>query len=316
MTRIPAWLSAVALVVVMILGSWYLVVDVLTIDPAQRRQHAVVDLREAAGLRAGSDVVYRGVNIGRVEEVGSHDGLVRMRFSYDAKHRIPIDSAMRVENLSALGEPVFALLPDTSEGPYLVDGAHLTEAVELPTSVPDLLAGTSDLLDQVDAESVRRLTDAFAEALDGLDATVPQARRGAELLLATLSRHEGSLEVVLRELVRVMGDVDWVRATLTEAPPMLDQFGETLGVSYTYLFAGSQVLRGNEILGSWRAQQDELAGFLAQLAPEIGAIGVALRPATRATGPLLGSIDLGTLLEQAIATLPGESVRFTVTVPG
>ncbi|WP_067852002.1 MlaD family protein [Nocardia shimofusensis] len=315
MTRIPPWLSAVALLAVMILGSGYLVVDVLTIDPTQRRLHAVVDLRDAAGLRAGSEVVYRGVNIGRVDEVRSHDGLVRMRFSYDAKYRIPVDSEMRVENLSALGEPVFALLPHTSEGPWLVDGAHLTEAVELPTSVPDLLASTSSLLDQVDAESVRRLTDAFAEALDGLDATVPQARRGAELLLATLSRHEGSLEVVLRELTRVMGDVEWARAALTEAPPMLDEFGETLGVSYEYLFAGSQVLRGDEILGSWRAQEAELFEYLAKMAPEIAAIGVALRPATQATGPLLGSIDLGTLLERAIATLPGESVRFTVTVP-
>lgn len=315
MTRIPPWLSAVALVAVMILGSGYLVVDVLAIDPTQRRLHAVVDLRDAAGLRAGSEVVYRGVDIGRVEEVRSHDGLVRMRFSYDAEYRIPVNSEMRVENLSALGEPVFALLPHTTEGPWLVDGAHLTEAVELPTSVPDLLASTSSLLDQVDAESVRRLTDAFAGALDGLDATVPQARRGAELLLATLSRHEGSLEVVLRELTRVMGDVEWARAALTEAPPMLDEFGETLGVSYEYLFAGSQVLRGDEILGSWRAQEQELFEYLAKMAPEIGAIGVALRPATQATGPLLGSIDLGTLLERAIATLPGESVRYTVTVP-
>ncbi|WP_040799105.1 MlaD family protein [Nocardia higoensis] len=315
MTRIPPWLSAVALVAVMILGSWYLVVDVLTIDPTQRRQHAIVDLRDAAGLRAGSEVVYRGVNIGRVDEVRSHDGLVRMRFSYDAKYRIPVDSEMRVENLSALGEPVFALLPQTTEGPWLEDGAHLTEAVELPTSVPDLLANTSSLLDQVDAESVRRLTDAFSEALVGLDDTVPQARRGAELLLATLSRHEGSLETVLREMVRMMGDVGWARAALTEAPPMLDEFGETLGVSYKYLFAGSQVLRGDEILGSWRDQEEQLFEYLAKMAPEIGAIGVALRPATQATGPLLGTIDLGTLLEQAIATLPGESVRFTVTVP-
>ncbi|WP_459545911.1 hypothetical protein [Nocardia sp. X0981] len=144
---------------------------------------------------------------------------------------------------------------------------------------------------------------------------MPAARRGAELLLTTLSAHEGSLEVVLRDLVRVMRDVEWARPTLTAAPPLLDEFGETLGVSYEYLFEGSSVLRGDEILGSWRDQQAELAGFLAQLAPEIGAIGVALRPATRATGPLLASIDLGTLLEQAIATLPGDSVRFTVTAP-
>src|SRR5690606_40564222 len=94
------------------------------------------------------------------------------------------------------------------------------EAVELPTAVPALLATTSGLLDQIDPESVRKLTDALAASVEGLDTTVPAARRGAELLLTTLSRHEGSLEVILRELVKVMGDVEWARATLTEAPPM------------------------------------------------------------------------------------------------
>ncbi|MBF6277452.1 MULTISPECIES: MlaD family protein [Nocardia] len=315
MTRIPAWLSALALVGVMILGSWYLVAGVLRIDPTHRRHHATVELHDAAGLRAGSEVVYRGVNIGRVDEVRNVPGTVRMRISYDAKYRIPVHSTMRVESLSALGEPVFAFLPESNAGPWLADGAHLTETVTLPTSVPDLLATVSGLLDQTDTESVRRLVDAFSQSVTVLEATMPAARRGAELLLTTLSAHEGSLEVVLRDLVRMMRDVDWARPAMTAAPPMLDEFGENLGISYKYLFQGSSVLRGNEILGSWRHQEGELAEFLAQLAPEIGAIGVALRPATRATGPLLGSIDIGTLLEQAIATLPGDSVRFTVTVP-
>lgn len=315
MNRIPAKVSASALAVILIVGSWYLAVGALGFDPTQRTYSAVVDLRDAAGLRPGSDVVYRGANIGRVDELVDRDGFVRMSFSYDAAHRIPVDSRMRVENLSSLGEPVFALLPDSDGGPWLEDRAHLTQTVALPTSVPDLLATTSELLDQVDTASVGHLVDAFGEAMEGLEESVPGAARGAELLLATLSRHEGSLETVLSDLMQVMGDVDWVRPTLTAAPPLLDEFGDTLGVSYTYLFEGSSVLRGSEILGSWHEQEAELAEFLARLAPEVGAIGIALRPATRATGPLLGSIDLATLLEQAIATLPGDSVRFTVTMP-
>lgn len=315
MTRIPAWMSGVALAIVMIVGTSYLVVGVLGIDPIAQRNHAVIELRDAAGLRVGSDVVYRGVNIGSVDEIQSTNGGVRMQVAYDAQYRIPVDSTMRVENLSALGEPVFALLPESADGPWLEDGAHLTETVELPTSVPDLLATTSDLLDQTDAESVGHLVDAFAEAVAGLEQTLPAAGRGAELLLSTLSAHEGSLETVLRDLVQVMRDVGWVKPALTSAPPQLDEFGFTLGESYKYLFEGSSVLRGSEVLGSWRGQEAELAAFLAKLAPEIGAIGVALRPVTQATGPLLGSIDMGTLLEHALATLPGDRMRFTVNVP-
>lgn len=315
MTRIPLWLSTLGLLLVMVLGTTYLALAVLKVDPTVERTHATVDLRDAGGLRAGSDVVYRGVPIGRVDSIDGVPGAVRLRVSYDAGYRIPVESRMRVENLSTLGEPVFSLLPDTTDGPYIEDGAILTEQVELPTSVPELLSSTSDLLDQTDVEAVRSLVDALAQTVDGLEATLPEARRGAELLLLTLQRHEGSLDRVLRDFATVMGDVEWVRPTLTEAPPMLDQFGETLGVSYDYLFEGSQVLRGEEILGSWRDEQEQLYRVLGALSPEVGAIGSALRPVTGAVGPSISHLDIATLLENAVATMPDEAVRFTVTMP-
>lgn len=315
MTRIPLWLSTLGLLLVMVLGTTYLALAVLKVDPTVERTHATVDLRDAGGLRAGSDVVYRGVPIGRVDSIDGVPGAVRLRVSYDAGYRIPVESRMRVENLSTLGEPVFSLLPDTTDGPYIEDGAILTEQVELPTSVPELLSSTSDLLDQTDVEAVRSLVDTLAQTVDGLEATLPEARRGAELLLLTLQRHEGSLDRVLRDFATVMGDVEWVRPTLTEAPPMLDQFGETLGVSYDYLFEGSQVLRGEEILGSWRDEQEQLYRVLGALSPEVGAIGSALRPVTGAVGPSIPHLDIATLLENAVATMPDEAVRFTVTMP-
>ena len=299
----------------MILGSGYLALSVLKLEPTVERTHATVDLGDAGGLRPGSDVVYRGVPIGRVDSVDGVPGAVRLRLSYDAGYGIPVNSRMRVENLSTLGEPVFSFLPDTTDGPYIENGATLTESVELPTSVPELLSSTSDLLDQTDAESVRSLVDTLSRTVDGLEATLPQAQHGAELLLLTLTRHEGSLDRVLRDFAMVMGDVDWVRPTLTEAPPMLDRFGDTLGVSYEYLFEGSQVLRGEEILGSWRDEQEQLYRVLAALSPEVGAIGTALRPVTSAVGPSISHIDIATLLENTIATMPDDAVRFTVTMP-
>lgn len=315
MTRIPLWLSTLGLLVVTVLGTTYLAFGVLDLRPAAPRTNAVVEMSDAGGLRAGSDVVYRGVPIGHVESMNGIPGAVRLQISYDAAHQIPVNSRMRVEQLSTLGEPVFSLLPESTEGPYIENGALLTEEVELPVSVPELLSSTSDLLDQTDPEAVRALVDTLSESLDGLEATMPQAQKGAELLLLTLSRHEGSLETVLRNFAMMMGDADWIRPTLMEAPPMLDQFGETLGVSYDYLFEGSAVLRGDEILGSWRDEQEQLYRVLAALSPEVGAIGDALRPVTGAVGPSIGTIDIATLLENAIASMPDDAVRFTVTMP-
>lgn len=315
MTRIPIWLSSLGLVVVLFLGSAYLAVAVLDLDPTARHTRAAIDMSDAGGLRPGSEVVYRGVPIGHVDSVDGVPGAVRLQISYDAEQRIPVDSRMRVENLSTLGEPVFSFLPAGTDGPYIEDGALLTEQVVLPTSVPELLANTSELLDQTDAEALRSMVTTLAESVDGLEATMPQAQLGAELLLLTLTRHEGSLETVLRDFAFVMSDSDWIGPTLRESPPMLDQFGDTLGVSYEYLFEGSAVLQGDEILGSWRDEQEQLYRVLGALAPEVGAIGSALRPVTSALGPSLAHIDIATLLENTIATMPDDAVRFTVSMP-
>lgn len=44
-------------------------------------------------------------------------------------------------------------------------------------------------------------------------------------------------------------------------------------------------------------------------------MGVALRPVTRAAGPLLGAVDLGALLQQALTALPGDRLRIALTAP-
>ncbi|MGK8522612.1 MlaD family protein [Nocardia asteroides] len=319
MTRIPAWLSGAALAVVTALGSGYLVVGVLDVEPLAARTRVTVRMDHAAGLRPGSAVVYRGVDIGTVDQVHSVPGGVRVGLSYDRRHSIPVDSPTKIENLSALGEPVFAFLPGPARGSdrteHLRDGDELTGSVDTPTSVPELLAASSRLLDQADSAAINRLAEMFTAALEHAEQVAPVIARAAGLLALTLARHQPSLEAVLRNLLRLMPDVDWVRPALTAAPPQLDRFGETLGVSYEYLFEGSALLRGREVLGSWREEEQRFVNFLRTLAPELGALGVALRPMSSATGPALGALDMATLLDQALTALPGDRLRITLRTP-
>ncbi|BDT90927.1 MULTISPECIES: MlaD family protein [Nocardia] len=319
MTRIPAWLSGLALAVVTALGSGYLMLGVLDVEPMAARDRVTVRMDHAAGLRPGSAVVYRGVDIGTVDEVRSVPGAVRVRLSYDRVHRIPANTAMKIENLSALGEPVFAFLPGPIDDPgrtaYLHDGDELIGTIDTPATVPELLAASSRLLDQTDAAAIGRLVDTFAAAVEHAGQMAPSIARAAGLLALTLARHQPSLEAVLRNLLRLMPDVDWVRPALTAAPPQLDRFGETLGVSYLYLFEGSALLRGREVLGSWREEEQRFVDFLRQLAPELGALGVALRPVSSASGASLGVVDMATLLDRALTALPGDRLRITLRTP-
>ncbi|WP_244970947.1 MlaD family protein [Gordonia jinghuaiqii] len=65
----------------MVLGVGYLVIGVLAVDPIRKHTSITVDLADSSGLTSGSDVVYRGVNIGRVEGVTGRAGGVRVRQS-------------------------------------------------------------------------------------------------------------------------------------------------------------------------------------------------------------------------------------------
>lgn len=316
MTRIPAGVSGLVLVVVLVLGTGYLVGGVLDIEPFDRRTTVVIEMAGTGGLRPGSEVVYRGVPIGAVDRVDATAGGVRVTLSYTADHRIPQGSAMKVENLSALGEPVFAFLPAAETGPALRDGAYLAAApVEIPASVQDLMRSGSRLLDQADPAVLARLVGGYADAVAGAREVTPAIARAADLLAATLLRYRPALGETLTNLNRIMSDIDWVRPTLLAAPPQLTGFGETLGVSYEYLFEGSALLRGEEIMGSWRAEEAQLVDFLRRLSPELGALGVALRPVSTSVGPLLGAVDTATLLEYALAALPGDRVRIELSPP-
>ena len=100
------------------------------------------------------------------------------------------------------------------------------------------------------------------------------------------------------------------------APPQLDAFGESLGVSYEYLFLASRELRGSEIMSSWRDEQTQLVEVLEKLSPDLLALGGILRPISKATGPLIGMIDLADLIDSALHSLPGDRLRVELTAPG
>ncbi len=258
------------------------------------------------------------MNIGQVDEVTGRPGGVQVRLTYDADYRIPVETDLKVEQLSSLGEPVFAFMPNSDTGPFLENDAHLTQTVEVPTSVAQLLGDSSEMLEQVEPERVTRLIDTFSQSVTGVESTVtPAVRRGADLLLMTLTSRQGHLDALTDHMTDILSKTDELKQAMVSAPPQLDKFGESLGVSYEYLFFASRKLRGREVMGVVaRGTAATRRGAGEALPPDLLALGGALRPITQASGPLVGMIDLADLLDHAIHSLPGDRLRVTLTAPG
>lgn len=158
-----------------------------------------VNLPEAAGLHARSDVSYRGQHIGLVTAVDLVEGGVRATLQIDGDVDIPEDSEIVVANLSAVGEQYVDIRPRTASGPFLADGDVVTRdasALAIPTW--QVLGHTEQLLRRIDTEDLRTISREVRAIFGSGDADLPGLMTELE---RTLGLVEGLSPTVL-SLVR------------------------------------------------------------------------------------------------------------------
>lgn len=126
------------------------------------------DLAQSGGIFVGSEVTYRGVTVGRVDDLSlSRDGvMVSARIHRDT--HIPKDTLAVVENRSAVGEQYLDLQPRRDGGPSLRDGDVIPRRdTRTPVPVEDLLLHLDQTVSSVDRDDLRtvvgELGTAFAD---------------------------------------------------------------------------------------------------------------------------------------------------------
>src|SRR5262249_18731642 len=85
--------SNIALVIALLIGASYLLVDVMRVNPLRSTYAVTVDLDQSGGLQSGNDVTLRGFRVGKVDSITLADGgaAIRARVSIDSRYRIPSD---------------------------------------------------------------------------------------------------------------------------------------------------------------------------------------------------------------------------------
>ncbi len=64
-----------------------------------------------------SNVLLRGVPVGKVTRIDTSVATATIHFYIDGQYQVPVDSDVRLDNLSALGESYIELEPRSSGGP-------------------------------------------------------------------------------------------------------------------------------------------------------------------------------------------------------
>ncbi|MBH0780651.1 MlaD family protein [Nocardia bovistercoris] len=314
--RAAASLASIALVLA--LGIAYMSLGVLEMDP--RRETITLDLRlsDSAGLGPNAPVLVNGVETGHVETVHRTPGAVSVRLRIDRRHRIPAASGIRIEQLSALGEPYIEFDPDNDDGPYLQDGQQVpTSRVQAPMTIPTLSARMVELLDQIDPDTVARLLDTFHRTLAGTDTAIATLQRSTTLLAAVILTRRDTLRQLLTDLQHMGADISWLGPALTDAGPQFARFGQALSAviesASVFIEARptSDYFTGDGIVSFL----DNLTTYLHKIGPDIAPVLPALQPLLDQTLTHTPTIDINTLLDQALDSInPDGTPRFRITL--
>lgn len=158
-TKVRLFLFAmIAVVGIVYVGGTYAGLDRLF---GTRGYRVTVQLAESGGIFTNAEVTYRGVTVGRVEQLRlSDDGVDVVLDIEDDAPPIPADTDAVVANRSAVGEQYVDLRPKDDRGPYLVGGSVVPrDRTSTPSSPETLLSNLDKFVESVPQDALRTTVD-------------------------------------------------------------------------------------------------------------------------------------------------------------
>ena len=162
------WLSLICVIEVMLFTVAYLFNNVLDTPILRGTKTIKVELTSTGGLFEGSAVTYRGVKIGKVEQIRLTADGVEAKAVITSRDKIPANSVVKVRSLSPVGEQYLDFQPKTSKGPFLKDGSVIpATSTDLPKTLASTVISVNKLLDQIDARQLHTLLTELSTGLAG-----------------------------------------------------------------------------------------------------------------------------------------------------
>ncbi|WP_063046218.1 MlaD family protein [Nocardia pseudovaccinii] len=316
--RVRGAISLTAIAAVLVFGIVYMTAGVLHVDPRKSYFTADLQLDNSAGLGPNSPVLLDGVSVGKTQSVRKQATGVLVSLKIDKRYRVPVSSNVRIEQLSALGEPYIEFASTGNSGPYLHDGQHIAaDQVRLPMTITQLSSRAVQLLDQIHPEAISHLVDTFDTALSGTDQAMQTLQRSSDLLAATLLSRTDTIRQLFADMQAMGANMDWLGPSLSTAGPQLGLFGTSL----TKIVEHGSVLSKAQPVSNYFTG-DGLVPFLGQLTDLLNKIGPGIAPLAPVLQPVVADavartphIDISALIGQALQSVePDGSLHFRIHI--
>lgn len=225
-------LQLLVFVLITLLGVTYVGAKYAKLDRFVRTTDypVTVHLASSGGLFAGSEVTYRGVEIGRVKSLvlteQGVDAVLSIEKSYDT---IPSDTLAVVGNRSAVGEQYLELQPQTDDAPYLKADSQIKVAdTRTPLPTEKLLADLSDTVSSVDQQALSTTIDELGKAFSGTGPALQRLIDSGTSFIQTANDNFETTTALIRDSNTVLRtQVDQTTALKTFAS-QLSQFSSVL----------------------------------------------------------------------------------------
>lgn len=293
-------------IIVFVLG--YFATLGLRINPPSDRTNLSMNVPDINGLVVGSNVLLRGVPVGKVTATSTSisAAAATVDFYVDGQYRIPVDTEVRLENLSTLGESYVGLIPRSDSGAKLRNGQRIsTERVAQPPSISELATSVTRVLKQMDPDALKRVITEADTALPDPTAVLPNLSRASVLLNNTVGEMNGRGRLLLGNFQTLLANASWVNPALTGLAPSVREIGRGIQDFYKHQPVLAQrgepenVTNLNKLVGRIQNLLDDRGG-------DLKVLGEAFQPKLNAIAASLMNLDTGQLLDNFLQQVPAD----------
>jgi virulence factor Mce-like protein len=217
------------------------------------------------GLEPGSEVVFRGVQIGRVSTIALQSDMAKVTLLITPSFKVPTDTTATIEPVNLFGaEEVSLTSPDhNADGaPYLEPNAQFARA-ENSDSLGDLFAAATPLLQKIDTNNLSAVLGELAQASQGegpqIARSIGAGTQLASLLNSTLSAQENALDSFAQFAQAVAPDANGLNSVSSQVNAALPSFN-------------GEVADYQKLLNSVIPFANDLASLLSTYRPDIDTI--------------------------------------------
>jgi phospholipid/cholesterol/gamma-HCH transport system substrate-binding protein len=288
----------------------------IRVTPPVKRTALSLDVADINNVVVDSNVLLRGVPVGKVTRIDTSVATATIHFYIDGQYQVPVDSDVRLDNLSALGESYIELEPRSPGGPPLRDGQRIApKSVKQPPSISELATSVVRVLDQLDPQQLSRV---IAEADAGLPdpgLVLPNLARASLLLRNTTADFKGQGREMLNNFQVLLQNAGFVGPALAGAAPPIRDLGVIANPLMNGIFkTGFQATREDVLTFSAFVQR--IQKFLDDRGPDLRVLGEATSANFKLIAAALRNLDSSQILAHLLATVPEDgAIGLHVAIP-